>query len=329
MSRKKERPQWHGWINCNKPRGLTSHDVIDVFRRLLKQRKIGHTGTLDPDATGVLPLCLGDATRLAEFVQADQKKYRAAIRFGKQTDTYDASGNVTRDCPANHVELSQIESVLPRFQGTIQQVPPLFSAIKRKGKKLYEYGRQGIDVERPIRTVEIFDLVIIAWQSGTYPLLTIEVACSAGTYIRSLAHDLGEAIGCGAHLETLVRLSSGPFSYADSWTPEAVKRAVLENDVRSSERPSWLLPLDWPLRHWPSARLSPAQVEAVRHGRPLNERLMFTAPVKDGDRVRLLHTTGTLCAIGQVAANDDNGACGARVVLHKVFPSQTIIPEAP
>lgn len=197
-----------GFLNINKPQGTTSHDVVAQVRRALAIKKVGHAGTLDPMATGVLILCLGNATRLSEYVMESTKRYTATVHLGVETDTYDADGQVLYERDSSAIAREDVERLLPLFTGDIEQVPPMFSAIKQQGRKLYELARDGKTVEREARAVTIHALKLIDWSP---PYFTLDVQCSAGTYIRSLAHDIGEALGVGASLSALVRTASGSF----------------------------------------------------------------------------------------------------------------------
>ncbi len=185
-----------GILIIDKPSGLTSHDVVNRVRRATKIRQVGHAGTLDPMATGVLVVCLGQATRVSEYLLGHDKAYRATIRLGIETNTYDADGEIVATHDVN-VDRAEVERALAQFVGEIQQVPPMYSAIKRDGQKLYELARQGIEIERAARSVIIHSIELRDYQA---PDATIDVRCSAGTYIRSIAHDLGAALGTGGHL---------------------------------------------------------------------------------------------------------------------------------
>lgn len=197
-----------GILNMDKPAGMTSHDVVDRVRQMTGQRRVGHAGTLDPLATGVLVVCLGQATRVAEYLMDSDKVYRAEICLGVSTDTHDVEGKVTATAEVNVGE-EEVRRVLASFVGSIQQVPPMYSALKHEGTPLHRLARQGITVEREPRSVEIRNIELLDW---TTPLPTIQVACSPGTYIRALARDLGQKLGCGAHLRSLTRLASGHFT---------------------------------------------------------------------------------------------------------------------
>ncbi len=237
-----------GFFNVNKPLGPTSHDVVQRIRRITKEKHVGHGGTLDPLATGVLPLGVGQATRLLEFV-AGPKVYRAEIEFGTITDTYDAGGKILEQHDASSLSREQVEAACAKYVGQFQQMPPLYSAVKYQGKRLYQYARKGIEVERTPRLVTISRLDFLAWDS---PVAVLEIECSRGTYTRSLAYDLGQALGCGAYLKGLVRLRDGGFHLNDS--------VLLEDLERSAEDGTWeqyLYPLDFPIRHWPAVTLRP------------------------------------------------------------------------
>lgn len=206
-----------GFLNLNKPLRFTSHDVVAIARRryraLTGSRKVGHAGTLDPLAAGVLVLCLGAATRLSDYIMAGAKTYRAKITFGITTSSYDAAGDILSRSCADHIQRVDIERALPQFIGDIEQVPPMFSAVKVDGVKLYELARQGQTIEREPRPVTIQSIKLLAWRN---PVVELEIHCGAGTYIRSLAHDLGAALGVGGTLSGLTRIASGDFLLSDS-----------------------------------------------------------------------------------------------------------------
>jgi tRNA pseudouridine55 synthase len=252
-----------GFLNINKPQGVTSHDVVAQIRRGLKQRgmgavKVGHAGTLDPMATGVLILCLGAATRLSDDVMHGEKQYRATLKFGEATDTYDAEGQVMQTRDASSLTRTQIEAALPAFTGDILQVPPMYSAIKQGGKKLYDLARQGQTVEREPRAVTIRALQIVSWDA---PFLVLDVTCSAGTYIRSLAYDLGEILNVGAHLTGLIRTASGAFTLENAITPESLQDAADWSPL--------LTPMQTALPHLPTIAITLDQARELRFGRAL------------------------------------------------------------
>ncbi len=252
--------QVSGFLIVNKPKGITSHDVVARIRKLSKQRKVGHTGTLDPMATGVLLVCLGQATRLIEYMVTSRKQYRATIGFGVSTNTHDAEGEITAQNNISTLTASQIKEALPQFTGTIQQIPPMFSAIKQGGRPLYKRARAGEIVELPPRSVTIYNLDWINWEP---PDLTLDVTCSSGTYIRSLARDLGDAVGTGAHLAGLIRTANGPWKLEQATSLETLENAGF---------PDWkqfLQPLDQAILHLPSVQLNSEATQHIIHGRQI------------------------------------------------------------
>lgn len=204
-----------GFLGITKPTDCTSHDVVDQIRRLFEIKKVGHTGTLDPMATGVLVLCLGKFTRLSQFVTAADKKYRAQITLGVETDTQDSEGQVTAESHVGPMTQQQVGEALATFLGKSEQIPPMHSAVRIGGKRLYELARKGQEVDRPGREIEIFGIDLLDYQA---PHITLDVWCSKGTYIRTLAADIGKTLGCGGHLSCLQRTAVGNISLADCWS---------------------------------------------------------------------------------------------------------------
>lgn len=270
-----------GFLNVDKPVGMTSHDVVAAVRRGLQIRKAGHAGTLDPLAGGVLVVCVGAATRLSEYVMASTKRYRAQVRLGVETDTYDAEGVVIAACDAGHITQAQVERALEPLRGEIAQMPPMHSAIKQGGRKLYELARAGQIVERAARPVRIERLEATAW---ALPLVTLDITCSAGTYIRSLAHDLGAALGVGAHLTGLTRLASGSFTLDD-----AVPLAALLADPAWTR---WLVAPGAALAGWPVVRLDADALRRVTHGQALADARAAAGALAQGRA-----PDGTLAAV--------------------------------
>jgi tRNA pseudouridine55 synthase len=250
-----------GFLNLNKPFGLTSHDCVARVRRLLKLKRVGHGGTLDPAATGVLPIAIGKATRLLQYL-SHQKAYRATIRFGITTTTDDLQGEVLTEVPAPNLTLTQIQQALPQFEGKIQQIPPSYSAIQVGGKRLYELARAGQPVEAPVRTVEVFHIEILDWRPGAFPELELVIACGTGTYIRSIARDLGSILGSGGTLAALIRTESSGFQLTDSLTLDTLAEQV-EAESFSPIPPAVALP------HLPPITLSDLQVSRWRQGQRL------------------------------------------------------------
>jgi tRNA pseudouridine55 synthase len=237
-----------GILNLDKPQGPTSHDVVDRVRELTGIRRVGHAGTLDPMATGVLLVCIGKATRVSEYLMAGQKVYRARVRLGITTDTYDAEGQVVASASVDSVDVSraEVELALARFRGTVEQVPPMYSALKHAGKPLHKLARQGVEVRREPRQVEIPRLALTEWEP---PECTLEVTCSPGTYARALAHDLGQALGCGAHLTGLARLASGGFRLEDAVTLDTFAQAAAKGRWTDLLHPVDAALADFPALH--------------------------------------------------------------------------------
>lgn len=247
-----------GLLNINKPAGPTSHDIVAGVRRGARVKKVGHAGTLDPMATGVLVVCVGAATRLSQYAMGSRKTYLARVRFGIETDTYDAGGTVTAQSDAP-LERDAVDAALGAFRGDIEQIPPMYSAIKQDGQKLYELARAGHEVERSARPVTIHRMEMTAWDP---PFATLRVECSAGTYIRSLAVDLGRAVGTGAHLAALERAASGPFTIEEAVTWDDLDAAMASGTWRD-----YLLPPDMALADYPRVDLTAEEAEDIRHGR--------------------------------------------------------------
>jgi tRNA pseudouridine55 synthase len=275
-----------GVLVIDKPKGPTSFDVVRQVRALLKVKKVGHTGTLDPMATGVLPLCLGEATKVAGYITESDKAYDAVVRLGAETDTQDAEGKVVAEAPVPPLTQAGLEEVLGRFRGTFEQVPPMYSAVKVGGKRLYELARAGEEVERVARQVTVYELLLRDF-SATH--LTLSVRCSKGFFVRTLAYDLGRALGCGAHLEALRRTHSGSFTLAQALPLAEVVELVKQPEALARR----LLPLSEALVDLPVVRVGAADAERVSHGVPLE------APQQPG-RVRVVGPTGALLAVAEV-----------------------------
>ena len=281
-----------GLLIIDKPEGLTSHDVVARVRRALKTKRVGHTGTLDPFATGVLVLLIGKATRRAQFLDKDEKEYEAVIQFGYETDTGDKTGVRTVDCGLRHEEIAERlrstdwENVLSQFRGEIEQVPPMYSAKKQAGKKLYELARQGKEVERKPVKVLIKELEIVDSDGfrTLHSALRIRVLCSAGTYIRTLAEDIGRRIGVGAHLTELKRARAGRFTLDQSVDLDKLDASIVN-----------LLPIEEAVSHLPEFVLSADRVEKTRNGMTTRTNGINYKP---NEVVRMVDQSGTLIAIG-------------------------------
>ncbi len=250
-----------GILNINKPPGRTSFSIVSLVRRLSGESRVGHGGTLDPAASGVLPICLGQGTRVVEFLLDAPKAYRAEIEFGAVTDTDDATGSIISRGDPSGISRRRLLSALDSFCGLISQTPPMYSAVKHRGQPLYKLARRGIEVERKSRLRWIYRLELTRWKP---PLATIEVECERGTYIRSLARDLGQLLGCGAHLRGLLRLRCGPFDIKD-----AVSLSQLEDSFSYGYWQKLVYPIDFVLLHWAAVVVDNAAEEDIKKGRPL------------------------------------------------------------
>jgi tRNA pseudouridine55 synthase len=282
--RRAPRRRVDGVLLLDKPSGITSNAALSRVRRLFNAEKAGHTGTLDPLASGLLPICFGSATRFAQFLLDADKRYVATIRFGETTTTLDAEGDVVATRPLSFSR-ADLDGALARFTGAIRQIPPAHSALKFEGRPHYEYARRGIDVPRPIRDVTIHALRLVDWRP---PDAVVDVACSKGTYVRTLAADLGEVLGCGAHLRALRRTTTGPFALDDAVTFDDVDR--MDEQARAAA----LRPLDGLLAGMPKLVLDTRATKAVMQGR------QPAVNIADA-RYRLYGPQGEFVGVGDVA----------------------------
>ncbi len=289
-----------GLLIIDKPEGITSHDVVDRVRRILKTKRVGHTGTLDPFATGVMVILVGQATRLAQFLDKDEKEYEAVIQFGAETDTGDRTGTRSADCGLRSAELEETvgtvdwEDVFAKFRGEIMQVPPMYSAKKVEGRKFYELARKGQEIDREAVPVSIYKLELLRGDEFRTPrsALRIRTVCSAGTYIRTLAEDIGRAVGLGAHLTELRRTRAGRFD---------ISQAVTIDELGEMPEPQRaLVPMSDAAAHLPAIVLSDDRVAKTRNG--LSSRT--TIELSDGVAVRMLDEAGELIAIGRYSADE-------------------------
>ncbi|BCS53446.1 tRNA pseudouridine(55) synthase TruB [Geobacter sp. SVR] len=299
-----------GFFVIDKPAGITSHDVVSRVRRILGTRKVGHTGTLDPFATGVLPVAVNDGTKAIPFLDEGLKQYEAVMRLGVSTDTLDMTGRITAEADASGVARQQLDEVLARFTGSIDQVPPMYSAIKRDGQPLYKLARQGVEVERQSRRVEIHRLELTALE---LPFVSLRVTCSRGTYVRSLADDIGTALGCGAALETLRRTLSGPFALAAACSLDALEQAAASSSLDTLRMSPTAA-----LCHLAEIPLSEAGLTRVRHGRSpeLQETQLEAWPACEEPVLVRLCRQGALVAVAQLEPFADRSP---RIVLKRVF----------
>ena len=307
-------PEVHGVLNINKPAGMTSHDVVDAVRKILGVRRVGHTGTLDPQATGVLPLCVGRATRIAQYLTQADKEYVMTLHLGITTDTLDAAGKETGRVEEVRVRREEILGILPRFVGEILQVPPLFSAKKYHGERLYRLARRGEQVERQPVSVRIHTLELLEFEP---PFVTLKMSCSKGTYARSLCDDIGRVLGCGGHLHALTRTRSGRFGMEGILTLEG-----LEQRVREGRLGEVLIPVADALAHLPAVRVAPEAGRLIVHGNDVAASLVVQFPtgLTRGALVRVLGYRKQLLSLAETAVGSpDFPACEpTRVVLHPV-----------
>lgn len=290
----------NGILNVLKPPGMTSHDVVFKLRKKLGIKKIGHTGTLDPMACGVLPLCLGKATKIIEYLPND-KKYRAYLILGKKTDSGDALGEIIYQGDFSKVNKENFLNILPLFIGEIKQIPPMTSAVRYKGKKLYELARKGIEVEREPRPATIFNLELVQWKENDgQKIAIIDVHCSAGTYIRTLCSDIGDALGCGAYMGFLLRTKAGDFQISHSLTLEEIFNRI-ENEILSS----FLLNLRDIFKDMPKVVAKQSATRSLSCGASLYGKGVekISSEVKTGQLVQIIYEDEPL-AIARVEAED-------------------------
>ena len=299
--RRKGRPV-NGVLLLDKPADITSNKALQVVKNLFHAAKAGHTGSLDPLATGMLPICLGEATKISAFLLDADKRYRVSCQLGVTTTTADADGEVvkTRDC--THITMRDAEKLKSRFSGVISQIPPMYSAVKHQGQRLYALAREGIEVERKPRTVQIHELV---FHSLADCVLDLEIACSKGTYIRTLVEDLGEALGCGAHVVQLRRLSVGPFD-GGMVTIDELREAANADEGGFAAIDRYLQPIDSGIAHWPDVHLGPDAAFYMRQGQPV---LVPHAPAEGWVRI---YDQSRFLGVGEI--QDDGKVAPRRMI---------------
>jgi len=292
----------HGIVLLDKPVGMTSNAALQRVKRLFRAGKAGHTGSLDPLAGGLLPVCLGEATKVSGFLLDANKRYHTVVTLGVRTSTGDAEGEVKETRPVPALDRGRIEAVLARFTGEIQQVPPMYSAIKHKGKPLYKLARRGEEVERKPRTVTIHELRLLAYESDR---LELDIYCSKGTYIRTLAEDIGEVLDCGAHVSALRRTALGPYDETHMVTLERLEALAEDAPEQLKEV---LLPIESALADWPDVTLSDDAAYYLRMGQPV---VVPHAPTRGW--VRLFAGKGGFLGLGQIL---DDGRVAPRRLVH-------------
>ena len=291
----------HGVLLLDKPAGMTSNGALQIVKRLFNARKAGHTGSLDPLATGVLPLCLGEATKISGFLLDAAKGYRSVFKLGVRTDSSDADGAVIATSPVGELNLDTVNSVLVRFVGPIVQIPPMHSAIKQNGVPLYKLAHQGVAVERLPRSVTIHELTLLRFENDE---IEVAVRCSKGTYIRVLAEDIGAALGCGAHVAQLRRDFAGPYSLSQTVTLQQLQDDLQQGTEVLDRR---LLPMDSALADWPGVKLSDDAAYFLKRG-----QTVFIPRTSDRGLVRLFNSQMNFLGIGQV--QDDGRVAPRRLV---------------
>ncbi|MDO7905785.1 tRNA pseudouridine(55) synthase TruB [Paenibacillus sp. JX-17] len=302
---------YEGVLPVMKPAGFTSHDVVAKARRILGMKRIGHTGTLDPQVTGVLPLCLGRATRVVEYMQELPKEYHATVRLGYATDTEDATGTITEQVDKASVSKQQVLDVMATFVGTISQVPPMYSALKIDGKRLYELAREGKTVERKSREVTIYELEMTGFDdSGAYPEISFRVLCSKGTYIRTLCVDIGRSLGYPSVMLKLERTMSAGIPLGRCLTFEEIQRCVDEGTLNS-----YLISADQAVSHLPAHTVHSSKAAAALQGQRLSGAVVEPR-VEDSGLIRLYREDGIF--LGLYSREEDSGA---------VVPVKVFLPE--
>lgn len=304
----------NGVLVIDKPQGMTSFDIVRQVRRWSNVRRVGHAGTLDPLATGVLPVAIGWATRLVEYMMSGDKTYQATLKLGTVTDSQDSEGQTLKENDWRHVDRAALDGAIEAFVGDIDQLPPMYSALKKNGKPLYLLARQGIDVEREFRQVRIESLVI---NNVSLPYVTFTVRCSKGTYVRTICHDLGQKLGCGAHLTALRRLSCGQFDVMASHTLQELQERM------ELGRPLPLLSPAEVLADWPGLNVDGTVLKRLQDGvapdmAALNDAELGAAQLDTGDQIRFL-ADGDLVAIARFSPGGHGKRSGDFEVI-KVFP---------
>jgi tRNA pseudouridine55 synthase len=299
-----------GILLLDKPLGLTSNDALQRVKRIYRAAKAGHTGSLDPLATGLLPVCLGAATKFSAFLLDADKRYRVRVRLGVTTTTADAEGEVVETRPVEGVDAARVRSVLERFLGLIDQLPPMYSAVKHGGERLYKLARQGIEVERTPRQIRIFALGLLACE---LPEIELDVHCSKGTYVRTLAEDIGRELGCGGHVVQLRRTGVGPYTEtpdsgaASPFVTLEQLREIADQEGAAARLDALLLPLDSALGHWPAVRLSADAAFYLQQGQAV---LVPQAPTEG--LVRLYDVSRHFLGVGEI--QDDGKVQPKRLV---------------
>lgn len=304
MNRRRRGRDVSGVLVIDKPIGLSSNDVVQKAKRLFNARKVGHTGALDPLATGVLPLCFGEATKFSQYLLSSDKKYWVRLQLGVATDSGDAEGKIIAERPVENIDAAKINDALRFFRGEIDQVPSMFSAIKHKGQPLYKLARQGIEIEREARRVTIFSNELVAFEGDQ---LELEIHCSKGTYVRTIAQELGEVLGCGAHVSALRRRAAGPYDESD-----LISFATLEAAVEDGSLDPFLQPISSAVQGWPEVRLTDNTAYYLRRGQPV---IVPHAPTSGWVRLAEVRDDQSTRFIGVGEILDDGRVAPRRLIV--------------
>ena len=311
--RRKSGRSVNGVLLLNKPIGLTSNKVLQKVRWLFDANRAGHTGALDPLASGVLPLCFGEATKFSQYLLDSDKYYRSTYTLGVSTATGDSEGEIISQQDASNITLQQVQDKIQDFQGEIDQVPSMYSALKHNGQPLYKLARQGIEIDRPARQITIFDYQIIDFRPGPNAEVVVEVHCSKGTYIRTLAEDLGSALGCGAHVSALHRFRAGPFDEQQTISLKELEKLKEQGSVEQLDQ--LLKPVDTPVSNYPAVEFDQIMAGYFQLGQEISANKAFHQG-QEGDIVRVFREGGTFLGIGTVTEDG------------KVAPKRLIVEDA-
>lgn len=301
------RQQVHGILLLDKPAAMTSNGALQRVKRLFNAKKAGHTGSLDPIATGMLPICFGEATKFSQFLLDSDKSYYVTAKLGEQTTTGDSEGEIVATFPVPNISIDTLEAITKRFIGEIQQVPPMFSALKHQGRPLYELARKGIEVDRKPRSVTIFSLKLENLETNQF---TFRVHCSKGTYIRTLVEDIGQVLGCGAHVIGLRRTTVSPYGEAVMYTLPALE--TISQQLGSEGLAASLLPVETAVQIFPAVQLSTSAAFYLRMGQPVRATIPLASPM-----VRLVSEDARFLGIGEVLSD-------GRVKPHRLLATQDI-----
>ena len=311
--RRKSGRSVNGVLLLNKPIGLTSNKVLQKVRWIFDANRAGHTGALDPLASGVLPLCFGEATKFSQYLLDSDKYYRSTYTLGIKTETGDSEGTIVCQQDASHITRQQIEKEIHNFVGDIDQVPSMYSALKHNGQPLYKLARQGIEVDRPARRITITEYKITDFRPGPNPQVDVQVHCSKGTYIRSLSEDLGEALGCGAHVSALHRYKAGPFDEQQTVSLEALEALKEQNEIDQLDR--LLMPVDTAVSDRPIIEINQIMAGYFQLGQEISVNKVFKQ-AQEGDIVRVFREGGDFLGIGTVTKDG------------KIAPKRLIVEDA-